>query len=400
MTPCPSRYEELFMPREKSLAMAVLVLFLTAAPTEAGPDLRANAALKYWQAFTTLPRFTADEQNKLKAECATLPLDARAREMVTQARYSLEMMHRGAAAPRCDWAIGWADEGLENQLPYLDGAKLLSSLSCLRARIRFEDGQSGEAIKDVLAAMTLGRHASLDGSLPSILSSYEIERGLSETLALYLPRLDAALIKALREGLTTLPAGGSLANGIREEQILETGWFVRKVKEANDKESVLVFLSRLWNSRELGSALLDDCGGTAIGVIKYTEELRSWYPELAKQMELSLDRFEKEQERAAIQLGKNPMYQRFVPGIIKCRWQQSRAEVRRAMLLAALAVQIDGRSVLKSHPDPMVGGQFAYVPFEGGFELRSNWLPDEKACSKWNLGRAEPVMLVVGRREK
>ncbi len=387
------------MPRAMFLAMTILVLPLASAPADAPPDLGANAALKYWQAFATLPRFTAAEQDKLMAECLTMPLDAQARAMVTRARYSLKMMHRGAAVPRCDWAVGWADEGFGNQLPYLEGARLLSSLACLRARVRFEEGQSALATKDILAAMTLGRHASLDGSLPSILADYAIERRLSETLALYLPRLDTRTMKDLKKRLDALPAGGSLATGVREEQILETGWFVCKVKEAKDKKSALALLSQIWD-REDGPALLEDCGGTPPGVVKYTEELRSWYPLLAKQMELPLDQFEKEQERAAMKLAANPMYKRFVPGIIRCRWLQAQADVRRALLSAALAVQLDGRDTLKNHPDPVVGGPFEYVAFEGGFALRSKWLPDEKRRSKWKLGPPEPLVLTVGRRGK
>jgi len=384
------------MPRAMYLATTILLLLV--APADAGPDLAANAALKYWQAFTTLPRFAADEQDKLMAECLTMPLDTQARGMVTGATYSLDMMHRGAALTRCDWAIGWPDEGLLNRLPYLEGARLLSSLACLRARVRFEDGRSALATKDIVAAMTLGRHISLDGSLPSILTCHAIERRLSETLALYLPRLDAGAMKNLKKDLAALPAGGSLATGVLQEQILETGWLVRKVKEAKDKESVLAFLSDLWGSREESRGLLEDCGGTADGMVKHIEELRSWYPLLAKQMELPLDQFAGEQERAALKLAANPMYKRFVPAIIRCRWRQAEAGVRRALLSTAVAIQIDGRTALKNHPDPLAGGAFEYVAFEGGFELRSKWQPDEKHRSRWNLGRPEPLVLVVGRR--
>ena len=134
-----------------------------------------------------------------------------------------------------------------------------------------------------------------------------IERRLGEALARYLPRLDAGTLKDLDERLGALPVGGSLVTGVREEQILETGWYVRKVKEAKDHEAVLAVLSQLWGSREEGRILLEECGGIAAGVVKYTEELRSWYPQLAEQMELPLDQFEKEQERAAIKLAANPI---------------------------------------------------------------------------------------------
>jgi hypothetical protein len=255
-------------------------------------------------------------------------------------------------------------------------------------------------VADILAAMTLCRHTTWDGSLPSIVTCFANERRLSETLAHYLPGLDAQTLKDLTKRLGALPAGGSLAAGVRQEQLLESGWFVRKVREAKDRDSLLAFLGRMCNnSHDEGRALLDGCGGTAAGVIKRTEELRAWYPVLAKQMELPLDQFAKEQDQAARKLGANPMYKMWAPAIISCRWRQAEADIRRALLSAAVAVQEGGIHALKTHPDPVLGGPFEYVPFAGGFELRSKW-PDEKSLAQRNRGRPEPLVLVVGRRGK
>jgi hypothetical protein len=65
-------------------------------------------------------------------------------------------------------------------------------------------------------------------------------------------------------------------------------------------------------------------------------------------------------------------------------------EVRRALLSAALAVQLEGRAALKNHPDPVVGGLFEYTTFPGGFELRSKWQLD--------AGLLKPLVLTVGQR--
>jgi hypothetical protein len=113
-------------------------------------------------------------------------------------------------------------------------------------------------------------------------------------------------------------------------------------------------------------------------------------------MELPLDQFEKEQERAAAKLAANPMYKKFVPAILRCRWLQAQAEVRHALLSAALAVQLAGRAALKNHPDPVDGGSFDYEAFKGGFELRSKWIPDAKLRLKRSLS-SEPLVLTVGR---
>jgi hypothetical protein len=48
----------------------------------------------------------------------------------------------------------------------------------------------------------------------------------------------------------------------------------------------------------------------------------------------------------------------------------------------------------------VVGGPFDYAAFEGGFELRSKWQPDEKLRARWKLDAPEPPVLTAGRRGK
>ena len=234
------------MLRALSLAMTILLLPLGSASADAPSDLGANAALKYWQAFAQLPTLTEAEQHKLSAECLTMPLDAHAREMVSSAAYALRMMHSGASLPRCDWAIDWKDEGIEALLPQLSAGRALSSLACLRARLRFQEGRTAEAIDDLVDALTLGRHVSLDGSLIGILVSYAIEGRVSETLALNLTKLDAKTIQDLKSRLGALPQAGTPTAGLVPfEEKTSLDWSIRKVKEAKDKESLVAFLSPL-----------------------------------------------------------------------------------------------------------------------------------------------------------
>ena len=89
--------------------MILLGVPLREASADGPPDLGANAALKYWQAFATLPKFTAAEQTKLAAGPLAIPLDAQTRELVTQAEYALQMLHHGAALRHCDWGVGLED---------------------------------------------------------------------------------------------------------------------------------------------------------------------------------------------------------------------------------------------------------------------------------------------------
>ena len=72
------------MLRALCLAMTILVVPVEVASAAAPSDLGANAALKYWQAFSALPKFTDAEQTKIH-EYLTAPLDEHAREIVSQA---------------------------------------------------------------------------------------------------------------------------------------------------------------------------------------------------------------------------------------------------------------------------------------------------------------------------
>jgi hypothetical protein len=94
---------------------------------------------------------------------------------------------------------------------------------------------------------------------------------------------------------------------MRTEEKSFLDWFVRKVKETNDTESLLALLSAVSQISELertgldpaekGRAFLKECGGTADGVLKYAEETRPYFALMAKKLDLPLNQFEKEFNR-------------------------------------------------------------------------------------------------------
>jgi hypothetical protein len=388
------------MLRALCLAMPLFVLPLGYASPDASPELGTNAALKYWQAFAMLPKFTDAEQKKFSTEFLTMPLDEHARGIVTRAEYALRMLHRGAALRRCNWGLGWEEEGIDIRVPHNDGARVLVNLACLRARIRFEEGRSAEAIDDLVAAMTLARHASQDGINVMLLAGYASEHRAIETLALYLPKLNAGMLKDLKTRLDASPAGGRPATALKFEEEFALNWFVRKVQEAKDKGALLAHLSKCCDTEEKGRAFLEECGGTAEGVLKCAEETRKCYRRMATKLDLPVDQFEKEWQLEETKLASNPVFKVLFPAIERVRWIQARMDVRRALLSTALAVQLDGSEALTNHPDPVVGGPFDYVPFGGGFELRSKLKLDDKLRLKWQTDKRvdEPVVLTVGRR--
>jgi hypothetical protein len=191
-----------------------------------------------------------------------------------------------------------------------------------------------------------------------------------------------------------------------EEKTVEIS-VVRKVKEARDKESLLASLSRTLESEgrisaEKGRAFLEECGGTALGVIGYAEKMLQSYERMAKNQDLPLDQFVQVWEAEVAKQSGNPVFRELAAFFPKMRWFTARAELRRALLSAALAVQLDGPDALKNHPDPLTGGPFEHAAFEGGFELRSKFRLSERMQSKLELDErsAQPQTLTVGLRRK
>jgi RNA polymerase sigma factor (sigma-70 family) len=364
-----------------------------ARPGGAATDRDANAAVSYGQAFVALRRVPAE---KLASECVTMPLDDRARDLVTKGAYALRLMRRGAAQPGCDWGVP-LERGVANPFSRGDGALVLGSLACLRARLRFEEGQAAEAVDDLVAALALARHVGRDGTLDGLWVGYQIQDRAGQTLAHNLPRLDDAAVRGLAKRLADLPPEGSAAEATArmEESMLD--WIVGELREAKDKESLVTFLGQLGRFKDdppavkaaTGRALLEACGGTAEGMLKSAEELRRASGPLAKTLDLPPDQAGKALDREAAKLADNPLFKKvFAPVLENIRVRRERDAARRALLSAALAVRLGGRDALKEHPDPVTGRPFEYEAFAGGFVLKSG-VPGPNG---------KPLALAVGRR--
>lgn len=388
------------MLRALCLTATVFVFSSSRASADTPPKTPDNAALKYWQAFATMPPLEKDEEERLRADSLTMPLDSAANELVANADYSLRMLHRAAALRRCDWGVSF-DDGIEALLPHAQAARALSSLAFLRARMRFEDDRTAEAIDDVVDALTLGRHTSRDGSLITVLVGYNIEQRGGQVLARYLPKLSPEAIKDLRSRLAALPQFGTPATALLTCELETVDWVIRQVEQAKDKETLVAFLARLAEPRS-GQALLTECGGTAEGVMKCAERLRPSYTQIATKLDLPLEEFEDEYDRIREQEAGNPLFRVCFPALDHMRLAQARSDIYRAMLAAALAIEVDGPAALEHHLDPVAGGAFEYATLDGGFELRSRWLLDERRLARRKLDKSfnKPLVLVVGQRRK
>lgn len=168
-----------------------------------------NAADLYREAFACLP------DRELDAYSGRLGRDDPATDrLVDRGRDALDLLHRAARCPGCDWGPESArDVPVDN----FSGGRRLAMLALLRAEGSSRRGDDRAGLDDLAAVMALGRHLGR-GLYVSGLASFPIE-DLAATRAFeVLDRLDPETRRSFAERLDALPPFPGLAAAIRAEE--------------------------------------------------------------------------------------------------------------------------------------------------------------------------------------
>jgi len=347
--------------------------------------LRADAALR--QSYTLPPDGAAELQKALEK-----PLDEEDEKLVAAAADALVEFHHGASIKHCDWQMSIEDGALANTA-HRGAVMDLVAISGLRARLRFRNGDTPGAIDDVLAAMTAARHLSVDGSLASVLFAYKLERAMSEILIQHLPRLSSTQLHDLLNGLERLPKGYDLGLAFDAEKVRRND-FSAIVQGATSQgelvERLVKWVPALNSNKELAGQIVDGCGGSVAGFATCINQQQAFYASWAPRFGLPPEQFEA-RYRAEIEDSSrtNPLIKKFTPNLPRFRWVEAYTQTRRALLLAAIAVQRDGPRILNHHPDPYDGKPFSYIPADDGFRLESRLSENETPLSVSVLASAE-----------
>jgi len=372
--------------------LGVILIAPAAAPAESPAEeaaLAKNAALMYWSAFALLPRLDEDQQAAVQKSLDALgPMDKKLIPVVESSAPSLKELHRAAKLPSCVWGTA-LDEGINAMMPHLSKVRELSRLACLRAQLRFEQGQAAGAIEDATAVMVLGRHAGSDGLLISVLVDYALERQAIRLVAAYLPRLQPDALGTLSRKLDALPAGKTMQQAILQEKEVYLGWFIRELAKEDGKERLL----RLFEGSD-DPAVAVIKGLSLAQLRKSATDLRTFYDKLASLALLPPEKV----KQAEADLMKNPgldgpaanLARTLVPAVFAARQAEAAQQVQVAMLRVAIAVAQHGQQALsgKEYRDPFGDGPFKYAAFDGGFELSSKLMDRQ----------GKPASLTVGRR--
>jgi hypothetical protein len=357
--------------------IALVAAVALCAGTGFGAERNAeNAAVKYLRADVALRQsypLAQDAAPKLEKALES-PLDGEDEKVVTAADEALVEFHHGATLKECDWELSFEDGPFANT-SHRGAIKELVAVSGLRARLRFREGDLQGAMNDALAAMAAARHLSVDGTLASVLFAHKLENAIAGVLARNLDRFSEAQLNELAIGLRALPNGSSLADAFESEKVSRNDLLpIAQGAKTRDEliERLVTGIPFLQSNRALAAEIVDGCGGSVKGFVTCVNQQRSFYSSWASRFGIPPEQFEQEYKAEIESLSKtNPVVRRLTPALPRFRWEEAYCQTRRALLSAAIAVRLDGQTVLNRYLDPYDGSPFSYVSVDEGFRLES-----------------------------
>ncbi|HWI56989.1 MAG TPA: hypothetical protein VNZ22_07170 [Bacillota bacterium] len=377
----------------KTICLSLLVL-AGAVVGASGQSSRSdiNPALLYYQAFLVAPDPMPEADMDYMASRAGRSQKLPERFGKTFAGYDnqFKLLRQAAhAAVPCDWGIDMS-EGPAALLPHLARCKAVAQATRLRTLWQLQQNHQAEACDDLLAAFTLARNVSRDGTIISTLTQQASEAINCATVAEYFGQFSPEIFQRLVQGLEAAPARGTVAASVPKEKAFFHDWTVRKIMELRqqhpgDDAKVMAGIHQFLGTESpeesetnLWERLTQAAGGTSDGLLKLLQEREQLYERLALFLALPYPEFQSQVKefRAALETSPNPFIAMTLPGFLRARTREFKIQVWLAMLHAAMEYKLHGETGVQSIPDPCGQGPFTYQRFilEGadrGFSLKS-----------------------------
>jgi len=350
-----------------------------------------NPGLVYYQAFLVAPELDAGQREFLWGTNSwvgqKLPEEFGALMGKYDAQFRLVRRAAQCTVP-CEWGIDLA-AGPATLLPQLARAKAVVQTARLRVMWDLQQGKPQEARDDWLAAYSLARNISGDGTLISYLVQIANEAIEYTALAENFGKFPPEVLKQIVDGIDAAPPGTTVAAAIMGEKTTFLDWTVHKVLELQqqnpgDDAKVMQGIRQMVNESEdpenasLWSEINQAAGGTSDGIIKLLNARQETYAQIAPLLALPYAEYKEKLPQVSADLEKspNPFMRLGIPAFFKARNREFRIQVSRAMVRAAVEYKLHGEAGLQKVIDPCGQGPFAFerFMFEGtdrGFLLRS-----------------------------
>ncbi len=337
------------------------------------PDLNEHDREFFWGTNSWVGQHLPDELGRLLAQY--------------DAQFGLVRRAARCTMP-CDWGIDLA-AGPATMLPQLARAKAVVQAARLRVMWDLQQGKPEEARDDWLAAFSLARNISGDGTLISYLVQIASEAIEYTTLAENFGKFPPEVLQQILNGIDAAPAGSSVGSAIGREKIVFLDWTLQRVKalqkeNPGDDAKAMEGIRRLLTNTEdpdntnLWSELSQAAGGNSDGIMKLLHAREENYQQLAPLLAAPYAEYKQKLPQVTAELEKstNPFVKLGIPAFLKSRTREFRIQVERAMVRAALVYRLQGEAGLEKVADPCGQGPFGFerFVFEGqdrGFLLRS-----------------------------
>jgi hypothetical protein len=379
------------------LVLAGLTILRVAASAEVNLRSDINPALEYYQAFLLAPEVTESEMDYLASNNLwSTSLPKHFGEIVGRydAEFRILRPTIGSTVP-CDWGLDMS-AGPAILLPHLSRCKAVMVGTRYRVAWDLQQGRQPDACNDLIAAFTLARNVSRDGSLISVLVQIAAESIGCDIIAENYGKFSNEALQRLVQGIDSAPSRGTAAASIGFEKSAFHDWLTRKIQEAraqspNDEAKVMKQVRLLvigMEGPEAGEGnvprdnvweQLSKAGGeTSEGIVRALNEERAAYDQLATIMALPYAEFDAAARSFSAELpaSQYPLFAESLPACLKARQREFRVQVWLAMVHTALNYRLHGEPGLLMVNDPCAKGPFAFQRFlfEGvdrGFQLKS-----------------------------
>jgi hypothetical protein len=358
-----------------------------------------NPALKYYQAFILAPDLSpSDHDYLLTNEWRGQKLPERVGELLSRYDNQFTMVRQAAySTVPCDWGIDMSP-GPATLLPGLARNKAIVVTSRLRAMWFLQNNRPADAVEDLMAAFTLARNSSHDGTLISVLVQIACENILCNTLAENYFQLSSETFKQVVDGFEAAPPRGTVADCLSTEKAYFHDWFKNKISALQNEtpgdeakimsavRDVVVGMrgdeggqsgetpSGFWNR------VVKASGGTSEGILSLLRSEEPLFEQVAAIMALPVHDYEiqMKQFQQEVRQSSDPFVPEMFSALEKCRAREFASLARLAMVRAAAEYKLHGEDGLKSVLDPYRQEPFSFerFTFEGvdrGFELKSTY---------------------------
>jgi hypothetical protein len=349
-----------------------------------------NAAPSYLLALAMLPKDQNHPDMAVIMPAGENPkIDDTAAAVIHRYDPAVQLLRRGAAAPRCDWGLD-RSKGPELDVPQLSLARTMSQLVLLRARHGLQQKQGADACEDAGALMAFGRHIGQEPFIiGKMVESGVVQSGI-DSAALVLMNASPEALARLDGRLAALPRTLSPGDAIKGEAEVYAGWF-RGLEKADPaalfqeggklwkvaggqraNPNTLETLKQRWTDPQTRAGDINALAPLAAGTAALLDAPPEEFPNALQAHKANLAAA----PLASLVILPDPSY-------MGANWKTT--EARLAMLRAAIAVRLKGPGALATIRDPFGSGPFTHKATQQGFELSS--------ALQWRGG---PVKLTIG----